>query len=124
VEWPDHRVRREGVKKILMIGLATVALVGLMPAPASGHIEVGVNCHINEATQLSGERVHIEIRISNRTSVYHRSGCQVKIVTTTHFRRDWSIRNFPPHTFRIVRYTVHIPGEFRRWVITHGHVFS
>jgi hypothetical protein len=47
----------------------------------------------------------------------------VKIVTTTHYRKDWSIRNFPPRTYRVVRYTVHIPGEFIRWVITHGHVF-
>ena len=111
------------MKKTLAFGVLMLSMVGLMALPASAHIEVGVNCHINEAVQLSGERVHIEIRISNRTQFYQRSGCQVKIVTTTHFRKDWSIRNFPPRTYRIVRYTVHIPGDFVRWVITHGHVF-
>ena len=111
------------MKKTLAIGVLMLSMLGLTALPASAHIALGVNCHINEAVQLSGERVHIEIRISNRTAFTQRSGCQVKIVTTTHFRKDWSIRNFPPRTFRVVRYTVHIPGEFTRWVITHGHVF-
>jgi hypothetical protein len=111
------------MKKMLVIGVVMLATLGMSALPASAHIEVGVNCHMNQAVQLSGNRVHIEIRISNRTQFTQRAGCQVKIVTTTHFRKDWSIRNFPPRTFRVVRYTVSIPGDFTRWVITHGHVF-
>jgi hypothetical protein len=116
--------RRGGaMRKLLAISVLMLSMVGLNALPASAHIEVGVNCHMNQAVQRSGERVHIEIRISNRTQFTQRSGCQVKIITTTHFRKDWSIRTFPPRTFRIVRYTVHIPGQFTRWVITHGHTF-
>lgn len=111
------------MKKTLAIGVLVLAMSGLTALPASAHIERGVNCHMNDARQLSGNRVRIEIRISNRTAFTQRSGCQVKIVTTTHFRKDWSIRNFPPRTFRVVRYTVNIPGDFVRWVITHGHTF-
>lgn len=112
------------MKRVLATGIVTFALLGATAVPVSAHIERGVNCHVDEAVQLSGNRVHVELRISNRTDSTHRSGCQVKIVTTTHFRQDWSIRNLPPRTFRIVRYTVRIPGDFVRWVITHGHLFS
>jgi hypothetical protein len=112
------------MKRILATGTLALALVGATPVPASAHIERGVNCHVEEAVQLSGHRVHIEIRLSNRTDSSQRSGCQVKIVTTTHFRRDWKIVSLPARSFRVVRYTVRIPGDFRRFVITHGHVFS
>lgn len=112
------------MKRILATGILALALVGATPVPASAHIERGVNCHVEQAVQLSGNRVHIEIRISNRTDSSHRNGCQVKIVTTTHFRRDWKIVTLDAHRFRVVRYTVRIPGDYRRFVITHGHVFS
>ena len=102
-----------------------VATFGLgLAAPASAHIERGVNCHMNEAYQLRRNVVHIEIRITNRTSSYHRSGCEVKLISNTHFRRDWVIRNLPARTYRTARYNVRLPGDFRRWIILHGHVFS
>jgi hypothetical protein len=67
--------------------------------------------------------VHVEIRISNRTNDYERAGCQVKLVSDTHYRKDWVIRNLPARSYRVVRYTVRLPGTFQRWVILHGHVF-
>lgn len=112
------------MKRILATGILALALVGATPVPASAHIERGVNCHMEEVVARSGNRVHVEIRISNRTQSSERVGCQVKIVTTTHFRRDWKIVTLDARTFRVVRYTVRIPGDYRRWVITHGHVFS
>jgi hypothetical protein len=111
------------MKRTLATGVLALALVGATLAPASAHIERGVNCHMEEVVARSGDRVHVEIRITNRSQSSERLGCEVKLVTTTHFRRDWKIVSLPARTFRVVRYTVHIPGDFQRWVILHGHVF-
>lgn len=111
------------MKRTLATGILALALVGATLVPASAHIERGVNCHMEEVVARSGHRVHVEIRITNRTQFSERVGCEVKIVTTTHFRRDWKIVSLPARTFRVVRYTVRIPGDLTRWVILHGHVF-
>jgi hypothetical protein len=94
----------------------------MLAAPASAHIERGINCHMNSATQ-SGHFVHVSLRITNRTTHTERLGCQVKLVSDTHYRKDWSIRTISGRHYRTVRYTVRLGGTFQRWVITHGHVF-
>ena len=111
------------MKKFVVLATVVAAMSIAWAVPASAHIERGVNCHINEAVQRSRHRVHVEIRISNRTDHAERAGCQVKLISDTHYRKDWVIRNLPARTYRNVDYTVRLHGDFRRWVILHGHVF-
>jgi hypothetical protein len=110
------------MKKILGTGAVTLVMLAAMMVPASAHIEVGVNCHFNDVSTRSGERVHIEIRITNRSDETHRNACEVKIRTNTHHLFKTSVCNLPPNTFCVRSYTVHIPGEFRFARIIHGHV--
>ena len=110
------------MRRVLAIGVVTLALLGGTTVPASAHIERGVNCHFNDVSLRSGERVHIEIRVSNRSDDTHQNACEVKIRTNTHVLFRTSTCNLPPHTFCVRRYTVVVPGDFRFARIIHGHV--
>lgn len=112
------------MKRILAIGIVAMALLGATPVPASAHIERGVNCHMEQVTLLSGNRVHVELRISNRTSSWHRNGCEVKFVTSRRVKYVWKVVALPARTYKTVRYTLYIPGTFRYWRIIHGHIFA
>ena len=110
------------MKRILATGFVTLALMGAMIVPASAHLERGVNCHFDDVSTRSGERVHVEIRITNRSSDTHRNACVVKIRTNTHHLLVTSSCSLPPNTFCVRRYTVVVPGVFRFARIIHAHV--
>lgn len=110
------------MKKIIAVGVVTVALLAAMPAPASAHIERGLNCHIvGRPEQLSNQRVKIRWRITNRTQQTRVILCAARVETDTHRRLMGEQAQVLGRRF-VNRTTIaRIPGTLESARIVHGH---
>lgn len=109
-------------KKMIAVGAVTVALLGAMPAPASAHIERGLNCHIiGQPEQLSNHRVKIRWRMTNRTQQTRDILCVARVESDTHRRLMGEQARIPGRTF-VNRSTVaRLPGTLESARVVHGH---
>jgi hypothetical protein len=110
------------MKKVIAVGAVAVALLGLMPAPASAHIEVGLNCHIvGRPEQLSRHRVKIRWRITNRTHRTREILCVARVESDTHRRLMGEQARVPARSFVLRSTVARLPGTLESARIVHGH---
>jgi hypothetical protein len=109
-------------KKMIAVGAVTIALLGAMPAPASAHIERGLNCHIiGRPEQLSNHRVKIRWRITNRTQQTRDILCVARVESDTHRRLMGEQARVLGRHF-VERSTVaRLPGTLESARVVHGH---
>jgi hypothetical protein len=111
------------MKKMIAVGAVTVALLGAMPAaPASAHIERGLNCHIvGRPEQLSNHRVRIRWRITNRTQQARDILCVARVESDTHRRLMGEQARVLGRHF-VNRTTIaRLPGTLESARVVHGH---
>jgi hypothetical protein len=110
------------MKKMIAVGIVTVALLGAMPVTASAHIERGLNCHIiGRPEQLSNHRVKIQWRITNRTQQTRDILCVARVETDTHVARVGEQAQVLGRHFVERKTITRVPGTLESAKIIHGH---